>query len=131
MKFPILLFDGVCNLCNTSVQFIIERDEQEVFQFASLQSDTGQALLTKHGQQTTNFDTIVLVTNDGFYTKSNAALRVAKELKGLQWLWTFRFVPRFIRDGVYSLISRNRYRWFGKQDSCMMPRPEWKARFLD
>ena len=130
MAAPILLFDGVCNLCNSSVQFIIERDTEGIFKFAALQSELGQELLKKFGQDTTDFDTIVLVENDEFYTKSDAALRVAKSLKGIQWLWVFRFVPRFIRDGVYSLISKNRYRWFGKEESCWLPTPDLKTRFL-
>lgn len=128
---PILLFDGVCNLCNGFVQFILLRDPRGIFRFASLQSDIGQMLLEKYGLDSGGLDTVVLIKNGRAYTHSEVALEVAPELQGFwQWVALFRLVPRPVRDAVYNWIARNRYRWFGKQDVCMLPRVEWKDRFL-
>lgn len=128
---PIILFDGVCNLCNDSVQQIIKRDPKGKFLFASLQSEVGQALLKKFNRPTTDLDTIVLVEGERHYIKSTAALRIARRLKGL-WplLYGFIIIPGFIRHSLYNYVARNRYRWYGKQDQCMMPTPELKARFI-
>ena len=127
----IILFDGVCNLCNSSVQFIIKRDSTGYFKFASLQSKTGQTLLKKHGL-TNDLNSFVLIENDQVYLKSSAALRVCSKL-GRAWriLSLFRFLPLFIRDFLYDIIAKNRYKWFGKKERCMLPLPEWKHRFLD
>lgn len=129
---PILLFDGVCNLCNASVQFILKRDPKGIFRFASLQSATGQALLRHAGLPTADITTGVLFENGKAYLRSDASLRAVRLLPGF-WplLYGFTIVPRFIRHTVYDWIARNRYRWFGKQESCMVPAPEWKARFID
>lgn len=129
---PVILFDGVCNLCNQSVQFIIKRDSAGVFKFASLQGETGQLLLKEHGFPADDLNSFVLVENGLIYTKSTAALRVCGQLPGL-WkiLAVLRIVPAFLRDGVYEFVARNRYKWFGKTESCMLPRREWKQRFLD
>lgn len=129
---PILLFDGVCNLCNGAVQFILKRDAKGAFRFASLQSPVGQALLQFAGLPAEHISTLVLFENGQAYVRSDAALRIARHLKG-GWLLLYGFiaVPRPVRDVVYNWIARNRYRWFGKQESCMMPSPEWKGRFLD
>ena len=129
---PILLFDGVCNLCNYFVQFVIKRDPKAHFKFASLQSDLGQSYLDKFNLSTTDFDTVILIENGKAYTKSAVALRVARHLSGA-WPLTYGLViiPAFIRDPIYNWIARNRYKWFGKQDSCMMPEPSLKHRFLD
>ncbi len=128
-KHPIILFDGVCNLCNGAVQFIIERDKKQQFRFASLQSDFGQQYQQQVGAAV---DSILLVKNDKIYQKSSAALRIARHLDGL-WplLFLFIIVPPFIRNSIYDWIARNRYRWFGKQDSCWLPTPDLKALFLD
>jgi len=128
---PILLFDGVCNLCNSSVNFVIERDPKNRFMFASLQSEVGQSLLQKNGLPTEDFQSFVLVDGDKCYTKSSAALKVAKEMPAL-WgmLYAFMIVPKPIRDAVYSLIAKNRYRWFGKKDECMLPAPGVREKFL-
>ncbi|ETI66453.1 thiol-disulfide oxidoreductase DCC family protein [Neobacillus vireti] len=127
----IILFDGVCNLCNSSVQFILKRDPNGTFKFASLQGEAGQSLLKKYGLNT-NINSFVLIENGEIYLKSTAALRICRKLT---WAWrlvaVFLFIPRFIRDLFYELIAKNRYRWFGKKDSCMLPKPEWKSRFLD
>ena len=128
---PIVLFDGVCHFCTASVQFIIKRDPSGQFQFASQQSNAGRALLAKAGLPET-MDTFVLVESDHTYTRSTAALKVAAKLSGAWWLCgIFWIVPRFVRDACYSVVARNRYRWFGKHESCWVPTPEIRARFLD
>jgi len=127
----VILFDGVCNLCNASVQFVLLRDKKDYFQFASLQSDYGQQLLQKHNLPTQNFDSFVLVENNVVYSQSTAALRVAKHLSGAwKLMYAFIIVPSFLRNIVYNFIGKNRYKWFGKQEECMMPKPEWKQKFL-
>lgn len=128
---PVILFDGVCNLCNSSVQFVIERDKKEQFKFASLQSDYGQEQLKKHNLLDKNIDSIVLIENDKAYIKSTAALRIAKRLGSLYPLaYVFIIVPVFLRNLVYDFVARNRYKWFGKQESCWLPTPELRGRFL-
>ena len=128
---PIILFDGVCNLCSGSVQFVLKRDKKNLFRFASLQSKPGQALLNKFKLSANTFNSFVLVEGDKIYTRSTAALRVAKDLKGWKWLHALRFIPKFIRDGVYNLIAKNRYKWFGKKEECWVPSPELRSRFLE
>lgn len=131
MNSNLLLFDGVCNLCNGVVQFVIRHDTAGRFRFAALQSEAGQALLQQFGLPTTQFDSFVYVKDGQFYTESTAALRVARDMGGaVSLLWGLMIVPRFIRDAVYRLVARNRYRIFGKQDACMIPTPELKSRFL-
>ncbi len=128
----IVLFDGVCNLCNGAVQFIINRDREGRFSFASLQSAAGQAHLRQFGLATDAFDTFVLVEGGKAYTRSTAALRIARRLPGAwQLLYALMIVPRPLRDWMYGLVARNRYRLFGRRDSCMMPTPELRAKFLD
>ena len=131
MTNPIVLFDGVCNLCSTSVQFILQRDPAGKFRFASLQSDLAQRLLTERGLDPKALDSVVVVDGDRLYRESDAALRVARDLKGA-WkaLTVFRVIPRPVRDWAYRLIARNRYRWFGKKESCWLPTPELRGRFL-
>ncbi len=127
-----MLFDGVCNLCSTAVQFIIKQDKKARFRFASLQSETGQQLLQKFNLPTDDITTMVLIEGDKYYTHSTAGLRNALHLGGLwQLLYGFIIVPKPIRDAVYNWIARNRYRWFGQSEACMIPTPELKARFLD
>lgn len=127
----LILFDGVCNLCDSSVQFILLRDKKDRFRFASLQSDYGQNILRQYNLPTEKFNSLALIENGKLYQRSTGALRIARRLKGA-WpmLFAFIIVPPFIRNFVYDLIARNRYRWFGKKESCMMPRPEWKQKFL-
>ena len=128
----IVLFDGVCNLCNGAVQFIINRDPEGRFAFASLQSAAGQAYLRQFGLSTDAFDTFVLVEGEKAYTRSTAALRIARRLPGAwRLLYALVIVPRPVRDWGYGLVARNRYRLFGRRDSCMMPTPGLKAKFLD
>lgn len=128
---PIILFDGVCNLCSGFVQFIIKRDRKKLFRFASLQSDFGQHILKRYNLSSTNFSSFILLENDSLYTQSTGALRVLKRLNGL-WpiFYAFIIVPAFIRNGIYNWIARNRYKWFGKQESCWLPTPDLKARFI-
>lgn len=126
----ILLFDGVCNLCNGFVQFVLTRDKNATFAFASLQSELGRQLLQQY-RLSADLKTVVLVKDDRAYTKSDVPLLVGQALGGVWAIarlgWLF---PKFFRDGVYDLIAANRYRLFGKQEACMLPRPEWKNRFL-
>lgn len=127
----IILFDGVCNLCNSTVQKIIENDDKNQFKFASLQSEFGQKFLQKNDLSTEEFNSIILVEGENFYTRSDAALRIGKELKGIYKLSGILFVfPKFIRNAVYDWISRNRYKWFGKQESCWLPTPELQQKFI-
>ncbi|WP_336769728.1 thiol-disulfide oxidoreductase DCC family protein [Bacillus bombysepticus] len=126
----IILFDGECNVCDRSVQFIIQRDPIGLFKFASLQSDIGQELLDKYNAPS-DLNSFVLIENDKCYFKSSAALRVCKNLKGAwKLLYFFLVVPKPLRDYFYSIIAKNRYKWFGKKDSCMLPSPEVRKRFL-
>lgn len=128
----LILFDGICNLCNASVQFVIKHDKQNYFKFASLQSEAGQQLLKDYNLQTNNFDSFVLIENNSAFTGSTAALKVSRRLSGVtRLLYGFIIVPRFIRDAVYRLIANNRYKWFGKQDHCMIPTPALKEKFLE
>lgn len=126
----IILFDGVCNLCNSSVNFIIDRDKKNVFKFASLQSETGQKLLGRFGLNNKEFDSVVLISDDKFYSKSSAALRIVKEFPFL-WkaLYILILIPPPLRNIFYDIIAKNRYRWFGKNDSCRMP-SEDNSRFI-
>jgi len=129
---PIILFDGVCNFCNGSVNFLIRQDKKNVFRFAALQSQTAQKLLPQYKKQKKGFESFVLMQDGKAYEKSSAALKV---LKKLPWYWkwaqVFWIVPKFIRDGVYDVIARNRYKWFGKKEECMIPTSEVRNRFLD
>ena len=129
---PVIFFDGFCNLCNGAVQFTIKRDRKNIFHFASLQSDYADEKLTAFHIDPKQFNSFVLLENGTVYQQSTAALRVAKQLGGL-WpvLYGFIIVPSFIRDAVYNYVAKNRYKWFGKQDTCMLPTPELKARFLN
>ncbi len=126
---PVILFDGVCNLCNASVKWIIARDPHALFRFAALQSPEGSRLLAGYGPLP---DSVVLVDGKGVHTQSTAALRIASKL-GFPWSLAVvgLAVPRFVRDFFYKLIARHRYRWFGRQESCLLPTPELRARFLD
>ncbi|MGM9989036.1 MAG: thiol-disulfide oxidoreductase DCC family protein [Bacillaceae bacterium] len=127
----IILFDGECNLCHHSVQFILKRDSLSTFHFCSLQSEHGKKLLQTYHLED-KIDSFVFIDHDKAYTKSLAALHVCKYLNG--WypsLFIFRFVPTTIRDFMYTIIARNRYKWFGKRETCMIPTPEFKKRFLD
>lgn len=129
MENPVILFDGVCNFCNSSINFIIEHDKKAFFKFAPLQSEIGKDLVDKFGLN--NVDSIILVEDDKAYTHSTAALKFIKHLDGIwSWAYIFIIIPRPIRDFFYKLIAANRYRLFGKKEVCMMPTPEIRSRFL-
>lgn len=127
----IILFDGECNLCNSSVQFILKRDPNEEFKFTSLQGKIGQDLLNRHGLGM-DVNSFILLEDEKLYLKSDAALHVCRQLNGLWKLFTiFLVVPRFVRDFVYDIVAANRYRWFGRNESCLLPSSKWKDRFLE
>lgn len=128
----IILFDGVCNLCNGFVQFLIKRDPNAKFKFASLQSESGQSLLFKFGLPTDNFHSFIYIKGDNHYTKSTAALNVLRDIGGLwQLFYVFILAPKFIRDFIYSSFAKKRYKLFGKRETCMVPTPDIKKRFLE
>ena len=129
---PIILFDGVCNLCNQWVQFVIKRDSRALFRFASLQSDTAGILLRKHNYEDQPLQSVILLMNGNLYTESTAILHIVRQLRGpIQLIACFQVVPAFIRNPIYRFIALNRYKWFGKQTSCMLPTAETKMRFLN
>ncbi|MGY5849386.1 thiol-disulfide oxidoreductase DCC family protein [Salegentibacter sp. F14] len=129
----IVLFDGVCNLCNGTVTYIIKHDKKDVFRFASLQSELGRKLVSERGMDPEELDSIILIEPGvAYFRKSTAALEISKDLSGaaslLQYFW---FIPESLRDGIYNLVADKRYKWFGKKESCMIPTPELKSKFLD
>ena len=132
VKNPVIFFDGVCNLCNTSVQFIIKRDKADQFRFASLQSEYAQEVLPNDLTVPEALQSIILRHNGKIMKKSTAALTIAKKLSG-GWplLYAFIIIPKFIRAFIYDLIAKNRYRMFGKKNECMIPTPELKHRFVE
>jgi predicted DCC family thiol-disulfide oxidoreductase YuxK len=125
-----ILFDGVCNLCNGFVQFVIKRDMEERYHFMSLTSEKAEILLKQYKYKGEKLSSVILLENDKIFTKSGAALRIFKKLNGF-WplLYVFMIVPSFVRNFVYDIIANNRYRWFGKRDSCMMPDASLLKRF--
>lgn len=129
---PIIFFDGVCNLCNSSVNFVIDRDPKGKFKFAALQSDQARAILNGTSIRPEDLESIVFYDGQKTFRKSRAALEIARRMKGL-WpvLYVFIIFPGFLRDIVYDFIARNRYKWFGKREACRVPTPELKSRFLD
>jgi predicted DCC family thiol-disulfide oxidoreductase YuxK len=130
-KHAVILFDGVCNFCNASVNFVIKRDKHGYFRFAPLQEPKGAEIARRYGIDPTRLDTFVLVERGRAYRKSGGALRVARRLGGLYPLgYALIAVPPFIRDFFYDWFARRRYRWFGKRDACMVPTPEVRERFL-
>ncbi len=126
----VILFDGVCNLCNGFVQFVIERDIDNIFKFASLQSDYGQNFLKEHNFNTEKFDSFILVEGKGYKTKSTAALTIFSYLKGYSFTKPLIYLPKIIRDYVYTSVANNRYSLFGKSESCWLPTAELKEKFL-
>jgi predicted DCC family thiol-disulfide oxidoreductase YuxK len=129
---PIILFDGVCNLCNGSVLFIIKRDSQSRLKFASLQSEYGSEQMKRFHLPLSSLNSVLLIKNGKLFQKSEAALEIARMLDGI-WpgMYAFKIVPLFIRNFIYDWIAKNRYRWFGKKEACMIPTPEMKARFVN
>ena len=128
----IILFDGVCNLCSNAVQYVIEHDKKDIFRFVALQSDLGIEILNHIGIDTKNVDSIVLYDPGvAYYYKSTTAIEIAKEFGGIFHLGTiFKIIPAALRNLAYDYVARNRYQWYGKKESCMIPTPELKAKFL-
>ena len=127
-----VLFDGVCNLCTGTVVFILKRDRQARFRFASLQSEAGKKLLAAHGLTATSLETMIVIEGGRVFSRSDAALRIAANL-GRLWpvLGVFRIIPRVIRDTVYNFVARHRYRWFGQRQACWLPTRDVADRFLE
>lgn len=127
----VILFDGVCNLCNTSINFIIRNDKKKHFLFASLQSDAAKEILLQHNSKNIFMNSVILIENGIVYEKSTAILKIAIHLPNMyKILSIFSIIPTFIRDTIYMFISKNRYNWFGKMDSCILPSKELEDRFL-
>lgn len=128
----VILFDGWCVLCTGAVGFVMKRDKKRHFRFASLDSEFAKGLLAAENLQTISADTFLLFENGKLFDRSTAALRVSKKLDGAwPFLYCLMIIPRFIRDGIYSVVARNRYRWFGRRNSCFIPSPEDFPRFPD
>ena len=126
----LILFDGVCNFCNASINFIIDHDPEKHFKFAPLQSDLGQSILTQFGKNTNDFDSVILLKNNQLYQKSEAAIEIVKHLSGAwKYLAVFGILPTSLLNFFYDIIAKNRYRIFGKTETCRMPTPELKERF--
>lgn len=129
-KHPLLLFDGICNFCNQWVNFIIRNDKEKKIRFAPLQSDAGKSIIKKFNISSDG-DTVVLIDNEKIFTKSSAALRIMKHIGGAYYLLLlFMIVPKYIRDVFYDGIARNRYKWWGKRNECMIPTEDVKDRFV-
>jgi len=132
MEQPVILFDGICNFCNGTVNFIIERDKGKRFKFAALQSEAGQRILKKLNVNVTDFDTIILTDGERYFERSTAALKILKGLGGIwQIFYSLMIIPAFIRNFFYDIIAKNRYKWFGKRDTCRIPTPELRESFLE
>jgi predicted DCC family thiol-disulfide oxidoreductase YuxK len=131
MNHPIILYDGVCHLCNGVINYILPRDKKRYFRFSPLQSETGQALLQKFNLPTDDYDSFVLVEGDKHYVRSGAAIKV---MQGMGFPYslgaTLWILPRPLRDALYNWVAKNRYKWFGQYDTCLMPTPDIKERFL-
>ena len=126
----LLLFDGVCNLCDQTVQWVLTHDRRGIIHFCSIQSELGSRLYKESGFDPAEPHSMLLITPEGRFAKSDAALQLARLMgRWLGWLSIFKIIPRPLRDLGYSFIARNRYRFFGKKEACLMPQPEWKARF--
>lgn len=128
----VILFDGVCNFCNSSINFIIRHDTKNRFHFAPLQSEPGAAIIKLYNLPEAFLSSVILIENGKAYVKSTAALRIARRLNGGWPLFFYAFIilPPFCRDWVYNIIARNRYKWWGKKESCMVPTPEVRKKFL-
>ena len=128
---PVILFDGVCNLCNAWVRFVVRHDPVGIFRFAAQQSPIGQMMIKAHLSGSPQLSTVILIADDSAYTESTAVLEIFARL-GPPWSWLalLRIIPRRMRDSCYSLVVRHRYQWFGKTDSCQAPSPEVSSRFL-
>jgi predicted DCC family thiol-disulfide oxidoreductase YuxK len=128
----IILFDGVCNLCESSIQLVIKHDDKDIFRFVAIQSELGQEIINYLGIDTSKTDSIILYEPGvAYYLKADAALRIAKHLKGwYSLLPIFSFLSEGFKNSVYDYVAKNRYKWYGKKEACMIPTPEIKAKFL-
>jgi len=128
----VIIFDGVCNLCNWTVQFIIKRDKKNIFKFLPMQSEKAIELFKKYNLDFTNLDTVVLIRDKDVFFQSDAALEISSNFD-YPWkvFYFFIFIPKFVRDWVYDFIAKHRYNWFGKRETCMIPAGDIKSRFLD
>ncbi|WP_246943799.1 thiol-disulfide oxidoreductase DCC family protein [Bacillus pinisoli] len=132
MEKSIVFFDGECNLCNGAVQFLVKHDVEKKLMFASLQSKTGQQLLHNHHLHPEMFETMIFQKSNKVYFRSNAALAICQTLGGRFSIFNvFYIIPKRLRDFFYNIIAKNRYKWFGKREQCMVPTPELRKRFLD
>lgn len=133
LKKDLILFDGVCNLCESSVRFVIKRDRSAHFQFASLQSDISKTILLEHGHASDSLASVLLLSQGSLYCKSRAALRIARNLDGAwpMFYYLFFWVPAFIADRIYDFVGNRRYQWFGMKDECWVPDAALKDRFID
>ena len=130
--YPIVLFDGVCNFCNYWVNFAIKRDKKKKLRFTPLQGETAKRLLPQYNISSTSLSSVIFIDGNKAYTQSSAAIRICKYLDGgWKLFYGLMIIPKFFRDWIYNIIARNRYKWFGKKDVCMIPTPEMRARFLD
>ena len=129
----IILFDGLCNLCDNAVQYVIKHDKKDVFRFVALQSDLGKKILNYLNVDTSKMDSIILYEPGiAYFYKSDAALEIVKDLNVfLKWSIIFKIIPSVLRNPIYDYVARNRYKWYGKKDACMIPTPELKAKFLE
>ncbi len=128
----VILFDGVCNFCNYWVNFIIKHDKQAIFKFASLQSEAGKIMSLKYKIDPSKVDSVILIENNQAYIYSDAAIKIAYQLNSFKWIYFLgKMTPRIIRDFIYKFVAKNRYNWFGKKSTCMIPSPELKNRFLN
>jgi len=126
---PVILFDGVCNLCNQTVQLILKYERNPILKFATLQSDTGKELIKKYNEGMIT-DSVILIENGKLYQQSTAALHIAKRLNFFRFFYFLIVLPTWMRDPLYRYIARNRYKWFGKRMNCMVPSPEFQNRFF-
>lgn len=130
-EHKIILFDGICNLCNTSVNLVIKKDKKDLFRFAALQSEIGKTYASKFNIDISEIDSILLIDQDKIYVKSTAALHITKSLSGgYPLLFSLMIVPNFIRNWAYDFVARNRYKWYGNRETCMVPTPELREKFL-
>lgn len=129
---PIILFDGVCNFCNYWVNFAIKRDRKKKLRFTPLQGETAKRLLPQYDINPTSLNSVIFIYNGKIYTQSSAAIRICKHLnRGWKLFYGLIIIPKILRDFFYNIIARNRYKWFGKKDQCMIPPSDWKERFLE
>lgn len=128
----IILFDGVCNLCDSSVQYIIKHDKKDVFRFVALQSELGKEIIDYIGVNSTIDSIILYIPKIAYYTKADAALLIAKELSGsVSFLYYLKYIPKVIKNWIYDFIAKNRYKWYGKKENCINPTSDFSNKFLE